>query len=260
MNLLEKCYHLSLNPLEDSLLFGKQLFTDSDTGITYERDGYSVDKNQELLIYIEKLSSTYNFLYTCLNDLSFFEKLLSVENIPLLDLPSDNVRFLNLNFQHWLIKSITCFDCVLHIINVLLELGLSPKSVNSLTVVENENVRKNGSISTRLKTLDEILSRTKRRFSRKNKNDTFKSVRNKIIHYNEFEHQQLSVFESDASLMELNVLEIDNIDFQSYLADTSMNIKDELKIVNHEILKEAFNLFKSFDVEYRNRFNQKLVE
>lgn len=255
---LQKCGSIANNPFDDSLLFGVGLVTDPETGNEIKIYGYSVKDNEAVIGYIESLYPSLNNLYACLEDLLFFERILSVENSPVFQNKTDDTRYLKINYQHWIIKTVTVYDCIMSVLNSVFELGLTNRTI--LTAKENLHIVTNEKLTLCLKNLEKLLNQNLTGIKSTTNQTKLKNIRNRIVHNNEFEHPEIESLNLHAFFMQLEVLNLNNGDFQVAFSKLSNEILDRIKVVNGEIIKEVYNILQITNAEYKNRFQQKLVD
>lgn len=258
--ILDRCSKISGQPLEDSSMFGPRQINDPETGGVFEVKQYSIERNQTLLIYLNKVIWPFENLYNCLKDLFFFETLLSAENFPDFEKSNKYSDYLRLTYQHWLIKSHTCFDCILQSLNAIFELGLKPITINRKKIIENDTIRLNDPIKGSLEKLNKLLQSSLRSTGKSDISQTHKDIRDKIIHYNEFNHDVISSLTNNEFIIEYGIFDLDVFDFQHSIGNTSFALIEEVKAVNEKMLTEIYPIFEFLNEEYNNRFKEKLIE
>ena len=255
--ILKKCGDITSTPISDSYLFGEYPITDPDTGASITAYGYSINDNQELIEYMGGLFSPLSNLHICLDDLLFFESILSVDNAPIFKNKTDDARYLKINYQNWIIKTITIHDCVLSALNSVFDLGLTSKTI--LTTKENIHIKKNERLTSYLKRLEKILNQNLTGIKSQNKQTKLWNVRNKIIHNNEFEHTEIDSLNLHAFFMQFEAIDMTVGDFNGAISSLTDQILDTIQKVNTGIITTVYEILILIDQEYKKKFAEKLV-
>lgn len=256
--ILTRVKEISAQPMEDLLLFGPSKIKDPDTGYFINIDGYSIEKNQHLLVYIENVVLPFDYLHNCINDLFFFEQIFSIENSPVFNNPLHDVHYFRLSYQNWLTKLVTCFDCVLQTLNKVFELGLLDKGVNWKSIIEKEHLINQPDILNHISNIKEVLNNNLLQASLKS-GGRIRDIRNKLIHYNEFSHKELDFLDNKITLSQMEAIDLDNVYVAGGMGLMSSKILDEVCHVNKKIITEVYPLFEFLLFEYKIRFDSKLI-
>ena len=226
--------------------FGEQSIIDPDNGEEVKVYGIDKEKNSDLLSFHGNTSYTLINLNDCLDDLVFFETLFSAEHYP--SFINDNYfsQYFKVTYQHWLIKTNTLFDCILHATNAVFELGLKHQYVNSNTVMDNTKIYSSDRLYEKLKIIKKLLEKK------------FKAARNSIIHRNEFHHQEIDEIAGAGSDWFLILNELDKIDIQVKIGNTSNKLKEEISYINFQLATTVLEIIEILFTEYKKRFANKI--
>lgn len=259
-NALERCEHIALQVLEDSLLFGPRTITDPETGIPIGIQGYDLETNQELLFYMGWVADSFERYCGCLRDLFFFEVMFTPDTYPEFPKEKHISQYLRIGYQNWLIKVITAFDCTLQALNSVFELGIAETKVNRKTFDERKACINNPAILNHVERIDQVLKTIAPQNRRSRPPISIQVTRNKLVHTNKFEHSVLSDLDSNIGFSMLGILDIDTFDLQAGIGSTGIMIKEEIHPINAEILKHVYPIFEYLGEEYKKRFKEKLIQ
>lgn len=246
--ILNKCKAVVSSVAHDTFSFGEQSIIDPDNGEEVKVYGIDKEKNADLLSFHGNTSYSLINLNDCLDDLVFLETLFSAEHYPSFINDNSFSQYFKITYQHWLIKTNTLFDCILQATNAVYDLGLKQQFVNSNTVMENTKIYSNNVLYEKLKIFKQVLEKK------------FKAARNSIIHRNEFHHQEIDEIAGAGSDWFLILNELDKIDIQVLIGNTSLKLKEQISLFNFQLATTVLEIIEIFFKEYKNRFSNKIVK
>jgi hypothetical protein len=257
---LDRCQKISGQMLEDSLSFGPRTIIDPDNGMPIEIEGYDVDANQDVLVYLFSVADFFEHYYNCLFELFFFETLLSPEVLPDFQETEHIAHYLQLNYQHWLIKINTIFDCTRQTVNAVFELGIPVRDVNRRSFAKRSLHMVESAMMIHIEQINQLLRGVVQANARRKSPTTIQQMRHKLVHTNEFDHPDLSDLHSDVVSFNLSLFYIDAFDLQASISAVGIAMLQEVQKTNLDVIKEVYPIFEYLGVEYGKRFKGKLLK
>ena len=253
---LKKLHELTLDPLQKAELFTSEDLYDENGKVFFK--GLTEEAINNGINYVFHTNRVFTNFYNCLCETVFIEEIISPENIPSYEKNSRLGMFLKINYQLWLIKLVSCQDCIFQILNIVYGIGLPRKAVNAISVGQNYHVINIKSLADNLKKLEKLFSKASNYEVPKNQiKSDLKKHRNKAVHYNELSRNDFTAYQEIAILMESNNWDF-NVEFQGMIGKLSNSLIDEIKEINLQVFPLLISIFEIIYGVYEIKINKKL--
>ena len=259
---LNRLQLLSMDPSNILMFsFGERQIRDPESERMITVQGYDEEKNKAVINYLVTIDTTFTNLFNCVKDVFFFEEIFSADLIPEFNNNEKYGEYLKIQLQHWIIKLITVYDCILHALNEVYELGIPEKSVKENTVGQKLNIKNKQEIAIPLSKLKRLLTNETNKISKYEMKKSYKRLRNEIVHTYDLTHDDIDELITWGAFLQMDIIDNYEIaDFQNRIGITTTKIIDDIKEINSRQFDEVYSLLFHMSQEYRKQLDLKIVK